>query len=130
MQAAVENDAFVILEEFVEYDNPSDVPLFVVESNAMTCESAWRLAANQAADIAEAMAAAGYHKQVVNRILEPFQWISVIVTATEWGNFFELRDHDDAQPEIRHLAVLMKHAMDASTPKFLNPGEWHLPYVS
>ncbi len=93
-------------------------------------KSAWRRAAWQAANIAEEMSALGAHKQVANRILEPFQWIHVIVTATEFANFFELRDHEDAQPEIRHLAVLMKLAMDASTPKLLNPDEWHLPYVT
>lgn len=123
-------DARVFLDLPMEYDNPSDVPLFTFERTELTGLEAWRHAANTAAGIAEAMAVAGYHKQVVNRILEPFQWISVIVTATEWDNFFELRDHEDAQPEIRHLARLMKVAMDASTPKLLWPGEWHLPYVS
>jgi thymidylate synthase ThyX len=76
------------------------------------------------------MSEAGYHKQVANRILEPFQFISVIVTTTEWDNFFQLRDHEDAQPEIRELAIQMKQALAASTPKRLNYGEWHLPYVS
>lgn len=93
-------------------------------------KSAWRRAAWQAANIAEEMSAMGLHKQVANRILEPFQIIHVIVTATEWENFFELRDHEDAQPEIRHLAVLMKQAMDGSKPRFLNEDEWHLPYVT
>lgn len=30
-------------------------------------------------------------KQLCNRLLEPFMWHTVIVTATEWNNFFELR---------------------------------------
>lgn len=90
----------------------------------------WREAAEAAADFAQNMEALGAHKQVVNRILEPFQWISVVVTATEWDNFFELRDHEDAQPEIRHLARMMKARMDDSKPKLLLGGQWHLPYVS
>lgn len=90
----------------------------------------WLLAAEAAANNAEVMAEIGAHKQVVNRILEPFQWIHVVVTATEWDNFFELRAHEDAQPEIHHLALLMKAAMDASTPKMLSHGHWHLPYVT
>lgn len=93
-------------------------------------QEGWKTAALCAADVAEAMSKAGGHKQVVNRILEPFQWIHVIVTATEWENFFELRDHEDAQPEIRHLAVLMKQAMDGSKPRLLSQDEWHLPYVT
>lgn len=56
------------------------------------------------------------HKQNANRILEPFMWHEVIVSATDWENYFQLRDHDEAQPEIRAIARLMKDAMDASTP--------------
>jgi hypothetical protein len=90
----------------------------------------WRLAANQAADRAQMMNDLGLHKQVANRVLEPFQWISVIVTATEWTNFFELRDHEDAQPEIRHLAKLMKQVMAISVPQLITDENWHLPYVT
>jgi hypothetical protein len=71
----------------------------------------------------------GLHKQTANRILEPFCHINVVVTATEWDNFWELRCHPDAQPEMRVLAELMRAEMEASTPAFLRPGEWHLPYV-
>jgi thymidylate synthase ThyX len=42
------------------------------------------------------------HKQLVNRLLEPFAWITVIITATDWANFFTQRCHPDAQPEIKH----------------------------
>lgn len=90
----------------------------------------WIEAANQAADNAEVLMGEGLHKQVVNRILEPFQWISVIVTATEWANWFELRNHKDADPTIKRLAEVMLAAMEASTPRHLEAGEWHLPYVS
>ena len=91
---------------------------------------AWRLAAGCAAAVAEGMSKAGYHKQVVNRLLEPFQHIHVIVTATEFGNFFALRDHHMAQPEIHELAVQMKKAMLESKPKMLRPGDWHMPYIT
>lgn len=70
------------------------------------------------------------HKQVINRLLEPFLWTNVIVTATEWSNFFALRDHDAAQPEIRELARCMREAMDESNPVELSVGNWHLPYVN
>jgi len=67
------------------------------------------------------------HKQTFNRLLEPWQYISVIVTATEWDNFFELRNHEDAQPEIKELAEKMYEAMQSSVPLVR---EQHLPYVS
>lgn len=69
------------------------------------------------------------HKQLVNRLLEPFAWITVILTATEWSNFFTQRCHPDAQPEIKHIADLMLEAYRASEPQLVAPGEWHLPLL-
>ena len=94
----------------------------------------WMWAAGQAADAAEGMMNAGIHKQVANRILEPFLHISVIVTATEWANFYALRNHPDAQPEIRELAKAMLSAHLLSKPISREHGwgaaNWHLPYVT
>jgi hypothetical protein len=84
---------------------------------------------------AEAFATAGYHKQIVNRRLEADSHISVILTATEFDNWNELRAHKDAQPEIHKLALCMQEAERASTPVFrprdrLIADAWHLPYVT
>jgi hypothetical protein len=72
----------------------------------------------------------GLHKQIVNRVLEPFQLIKTIVTATEFNNWFWLRDHADAQPEIKDLAKKMHDEYAASIPVSLFEGEWHVPYVN
>jgi hypothetical protein len=72
----------------------------------------------------------GLHKQIANRILEPWMWMQSVVTATEWENFYNLRDHEDAQPEFRALVLEMKAAVTASTPQLLSPGMWHLPFIS
>jgi hypothetical protein len=93
-------------------------------------EKLWRGCGKLACTFAYGMTLIGLHKQVANRITEPWQHISVIVTATEWKNFFDLRDHPDAQPEIRELATQIKIAMEESEPEELKKGEWHLPYVS
>jgi thymidylate synthase ThyX len=69
------------------------------------------------------------HKQTVNRLLEPFMWHTAIITATEWSNFFGLRTHADAQPEIREAALRMQAAYSASTPETPKAGEWHLPLI-
>lgn len=96
----------------------------------------WLLAARNAADVADAMASNGLHKQIANRVLQPFQWMHTVVSATEWDNFFALRDHPDAQPEIQLLARLMKQAIDAAEPVYRSASNatraigWHLPYVS
>lgn len=71
----------------------------------------------------------GYHKQVVNRLLEPFQMMKTVITGTDWDNFFNLRIHPDAQPEFCMLAYKMYMAMQESTPVKLVAGQWHLPFV-
>lgn len=98
-------------------------------------EQAWRAAAILAIDAANFFAKAGYHKQIVNRLLEPFCHINTLVTSTEWSNFFALRCHPDAQPEMRLLAEAMRDAMGASVPEQLShdpeiPFNWHMPYVN
>jgi thymidylate synthase ThyX len=69
------------------------------------------------------------HKQLCNRLLEPFSWITVIVTATDWNNFFNLRIHEAAQGEINKIAGLIKNALDESIPNLLFQGQWHTPYI-
>lgn len=89
----------------------------------------WLEAAKQAVSIAKVMAATNCHKQVVNRLLEPFQHMKVVVTSTEWANWDWLRDHPDADPTIHALAKEMKRVRNESIPEELFYGEWHLPYV-
>lgn len=90
----------------------------------------WLEARDNAVDSARGLASSGLHKQIVNRILEPFAHISVIVTATEWSNFFELRCHEAADPTMRALAEAVRDAIRASKPRLLQPDELHVPYVT
>lgn len=106
-----------------------DAPIHM-ENLALTPQDAWMASCYAAIEVARAFHEAGYHKQIVNRLLEPFSHINVVVTATRWENFFALRLHPDAQPEIHELAKQMKAAMDASTPEALRMGQWHMPYMS
>jgi thymidylate synthase ThyX len=96
----------------------------------------WLELANIVADYSERWSNDyGLHKQVASRVLESFSFISVVVSATQWDNFFELRAHEDAQPEIQDLSYTMKDAMAASSPRLVRPSllkdprTWHLPYV-
>lgn len=70
------------------------------------------------------------HKQIANRLLAPFLWTTAVITATDWNNFFTLRCHPAAQPEIQRIAYMMKEAYDNSIPEFLAEGSWHLPYIT
>ncbi|QUL77209.1 FAD-dependent thymidylate synthase [Escherichia phage UPEC06] len=94
-----------------------------------TGREAWAKAAENACEWAERFEAAGFHKQIANRLIEPFQMMKTIVTATEFENFFWLRVDADADPTIEVLAKKMHEAYKASTPELLQPGVWHTPYV-
>ena len=69
------------------------------------------------------------HKQIAGRLLEPFQMVKQVLTATDFDNFFNLRIHPTAQPEILMLAYKMYKALESSNPFELKSGEYHLPYV-
>lgn len=98
-------------------------------------EHEWLRAAGHAAYFARSLHSMGLHKQVVNRLLEPFQWMKTIITATEWDNWDELRDHQDAEPHMQRLAKAIKVARACSKPWFREYGadsvyNWHLPFIS
>lgn len=90
----------------------------------------WNIARDNAIAIARGYAEAGYHKQIVNRLLEPFMHMRVILSGTEFDNFFKLRNHPDAQPEIRELARQMQVLYWNNNPKFIDWNEWHLPFIT
>lgn len=92
----------------------------------------WIEAAELMANRAYLMDSAGLHKQIANRILEPFQLMKTVLTATEFDNFFWLRRHEDAQPEIKELTDKMYKELTLSKEQsrvvYLEPGDWHTPY--
>ena len=91
-------------------------------------EEIWEELGNICIEYAQWYADTGYHKQIVNRILETFSHIKVIVTSSEYDNWYELRNHADAQPEIRILAQAMLDELENTKVTELQIGSWHLPY--
>jgi hypothetical protein len=89
----------------------------------------WAKARDAAIGFSQDLAELNIHKQITNRITEPWMLMKTVVSGTEWANFWWLRDHPDAQPEIAVLAHKMHEAYKASVPQPLQPGEWHVPYV-
>lgn len=90
----------------------------------------WDDARDSALGYAQQLADLNLHKQITNRITEPWMTMKTVISGTEWANYFWLRDHADAQPEIALLANKMHEVYKASVPQPLNPGEWHVPYVN
>lgn len=93
-------------------------------------EYIWGVSANIVSELAESYHNAGYAKQICNRLIETFQMMKVVMTATELNNFLWLRDHEAADPTIAELARLIKQAYLASNPVTLEPGSWHVPYYN
>lgn len=77
--------------------------------------------------------AMGLHKQVVNRLLEPWMWQTIVVSSTEWDNFFDLRlARDDEENPLADIAIFdgaiqMKNVIDESIPSKVGWNDWHLP---
>lgn len=95
------------------------------------CLERWLELRSKAVETASAMLKAGLHKQIPNRVLEPWAWITVVATGNTvaFENFFSLRCHEDAEPHMQHLAFLLRDAYDASVPKELMFGELHAPFL-
>jgi hypothetical protein len=88
----------------------------------------WLEARDVAIESVRGLNALGLHKQIANRVLEPWFNIRVIMTGTEHDNFFALRTHKDAQPEFQNLAKKMKVLYDSTTPQQLKENGWHIPF--
>lgn len=97
--------------------------------NFNTPEDSWQMVKHDLITWAQSFHDAGFHKQIYNRLLEPFQTMKTVITATEWNNFFHLRLDSAADPTIYELARCMKEALEKSNPKLLKAGHYHLPYV-
>lgn len=138
-----EHDAPVMLpphmtESFDQYQlvTPDHTAVYenVTERWCVSARTAWAFSAWVMAGMSEAYMDAGYHKQIANRLIEFAQYMSVVVTGTDWKNFFALRDHDAADPTMHDLAHTMRAAMEMS-PVCVNRTHmigndlWHLPYI-
>lgn len=99
------------------------------EDSALVAKDVYQQALNRTLNYCEDLSKLGVHKQYANRLLEPFAHIDVVLSGTDFKNFFALRLAHDAQNEIRILAEKMLDAMMENIPSFLMPEEWHLPYI-
>lgn len=105
------------------------------KDDAEACRMLWIAQCRNTVKTVRNMVGLGLAKEVANRMLEPWQHIHVVCTGTRaaYNNFFWLRDHEDAQPEIQALARAMKAAQAWNTEekniRLLGLNEWHLPYI-
>ena len=128
MLEMVKKTPFMPIQLMKDHSGMQGNEFFTDESEIEAVKAAWFEARDNAVASAEKLSALGLSKQFVNRGLEAYMWHTVIITATEWENFFALRAHDAAEIHIQKLAFLMLEEMNNSTPKVLQNGEWHIPF--
>jgi len=95
-----------------------------------SARKAWLHARNKMLESARELAGIGLHKQISNRVVEPWMFTTVICTATEWDNAWALRVDPAAQPEFERTMHMAYDAYQTSKPQELKSGQWHLPYVT
>lgn len=95
------------------------------------CKHVWLRGRDLALDTAWELEANGLHKQIINRIVEPWMWITVIASGVDhaWENFFKLRCAPDAEPHIQKIAYMARDLFDAHEPDYLDEDDWHLPLI-
>ncbi len=170
MLESVEKDPFIPIAWQKDHKGMQGTEYITDPQEILECRNEWLFARDQAIFSAEILSERNnVTKQLCNRLLEPFMWHTVLVTSTEWDNFFQLRspqykstdtkkpqffkskkdwmnyhsghegstfseefwqDVNKGQAEIHMmgLAEAMWDAMNESSPKELQPGEWHIPF--
>jgi hypothetical protein len=101
----------------------------IIGELAFECEREWLHARDNAVYQSQKLLELGVHKQLTNRLLEPFMWHELINTATEYSNFFNLRNHKEAHPDFQPIAAEMERLYRVNEPVHLGEGSWHAPFA-
>lgn len=158
MVKMVQEDPFIPIAWQKDHKGMQGTEYLTSEAELSACVNRWLAARDEAVFQTKGLHDIGLTKQLCNRLLEPFMWHTVLLTGTEFENFFKLRcpqyfgafkswkdasnkggatfelpfefRMNDSQAEIhmQALAEAMWDAMNESTPKKLQAGEWHIPF--
>ena len=91
MVKMVEEDPFIPIAWQKDHKGMQGSEYFNIEEEIEIQKRKWLQGKDAAVVIAKRLHENNVTKQLCNRLLEPFMWHTVLVTATEWENFFELR---------------------------------------
>lgn len=128
MVRVVEENPFIPIAWMKDHTGMQGTEYFTKEADIEWLNVDWLYARDHAVAKAKMLHDKGVTKQLCNRLLEPFMWHKVLVSATEWENFFSLRDHEAAEIHIQEVAREIRKAKEAYTPVQLEAGQWHIPY--
>lgn len=92
MVKMVEEDPFIPIAWQKDHKGMQGTEYLTDIMDIERAEHRWRMSIANNIDQAKVLNdGIGVTKQLCNRLLEPFMWHTVLVTATEWDNFFKLR---------------------------------------
>lgn len=129
MITAITNNPFVPIKWMKEHSGMQGTEYFTESDlNFPHLPSRWLNARDNAIQSAKALSSDGVTKQMCNRLVEPFAYHKVLVTATDFENFFSLRAENQAEIHIQDIAYKMLEVYNKSIPKLLKKGSWHIPY--
>jgi glutaredoxin-related protein len=98
------------------------------ENVAVDAEVLWLDALDNTIKTVLSLQEVGIHKQDTNRLLEPYSYVDLVLSGTNWKNLFDLRCAPDAQPAFRAIALKMQLLLELEPPEILSPGDWHIPF--
>lgn len=128
MLKSVKENPFVPIKWMKDHKGMQGTEYFTESHDISTIETGWLVARDNAIKMATILSNMNVTKQVINRLLEPFMWHTVIVTATEWENFFALRANEAAEIHMQRIAYMMLYEYNKSTPYSLLDSQWHIPF--
>lgn len=128
MLESVKTNPFIPIAWMKDHPGMQGNEFFTDEKEIQILEETYLRGRDAAVATAESLSNLGLTKQIVNRGLEAYMWHTVIITGTEWENYFALRAHEAAEIHIQKLAYIMLDEMNQSSPKELQAGEWHIPF--
>jgi len=91
MVKSVQENPFIPIAWQRDHKGMQGTEYITTENGIYVCETGWLGARDKAIEHAEWLNSCNITKQLCNRLLEPFMWHTVLITATEFENFFALR---------------------------------------
>lgn len=99
MLKSIEENPFIPIAWMKDHKGMQGTEYFTEKDKVDFFNRRWLETKKDSLNNAVYLSAQGVTKQLINRLLEPFMYHTVIVTATEWENFFALRCPKYQHPE-------------------------------
>jgi len=105
MVKMAKEDPFIPIAWQKDHKGMQGTEYLEIKPNVFGPVNGWLEARDKAVELANYLNELGVTKQLCNRLLEPFMWHTVIITATEFENFFALRCPAYYDGKVNHRSI-------------------------